>query len=369
MKTAPVTASTPSVPPPATITVVEVVYPPDRGTIGLRGSHAPLSWEHTERPTELQGDRSIFRLSIPAGVVCALKVVRNDDEAWAGGRNYEVHAGDHLVIEPFFDRTDPHLLAGQDLEGLRYDVLLPPGYDEQAHKRYPVLYMLDGQSLWSTSSDPFGVWHLDRELSRLYELGAIEELIVVGIDTAARRLERLSPVADDRHGGGEGNLLLDAICNRLKPHVDATYRSNPAREHTGIMGSSMGGLFAFYAGMERADVFGKIACLSSSFWWAGRWAIRWAQTGHVPEERPLLYLDSGAAHDAGDQDVANKDGFHHTRSMFRALLAAGYESGVDLHRLVFTGARHEAAAWAARVGLPLQLLFPTELQRPKSMRH
>lgn len=355
-----------SVPPPPSVTLVEVVYPAHRGVIGLRGSHEPLSWEHTFPVTSVEGNRHLFELPIPPGVVIELKVVRGEEETWAEGRNYGVHAGDHLLIEPYFERGAPHLAPAEQLGNLTFEVLLPPGYEEQEHKRYPVLYMLDGQSLWSSSSDPFGVWNLEHELSQLYELGAIAELIVVGVHTADRRIESLSPVPDDAHGGGEAEALLAAIIDQLKPTIDERHRTLPAREHTALMGSSMGALFAFFAGMKRADVFGKIACLSSSFWWANRWAVRWAESNPLPEPRPVLYLDSGAAPSADEQDAQVKDGYHHTRSMVRALTAAGYRPGTDLHRLVFTGARHEAAAWAARVGLPLQLLFPVEAQRPEA---
>lgn len=364
MQDAPVDA-----PPPPPVTVIEVVYPPGRGAIGLRGSQEPLSWESTTEPTEVRGDRSVFRLAIPPDAILEMKVVRNDDEAWANGRNFVVHAGDNLVCEPYFDRQEAELVTGQQIDDdLLFDVLLPPGYEEQEHKRYAVLYMLDGQSLWSTSEDPFGVWSVEQSVGSLFELDVVDEMIVVGIHTADRRMERLTPVPDETHGGGEGEQFLDRIVSALKPHIDDRFRTQPGRESTGIMGSSLGGLFAFFAGMRRPDVFGKVACLSSSFWWANRWAVRWAQAGNVPTERPVLYLDSGAALSVLEQDASVKDGFHHTRSMFRALTAAGYDSGVDLHRMVFTGARHEAASWAARVGIPLQLLFPAEVHVPRTLR-
>ena len=351
------------------MTVVEVLYPPERGVIGLRGSHEPLSWDETTQPSEVDGNRSVFRLPIAAHALLELKVVRNEGEAWANGRNYVVHAGDNLVIEPSFDREDPELVGNQELGDLLFDVLLPPGYEEQLHKHYPVLYVLDGQSLWSTSEDPFGVWGMEIELARLFELDVVEELIVVGIHTADRRVERLTPVPDEEEGGagGEGEAFLAQITDELKPHIDGRFRTKGDRHHTGVMGSSLGGLFAFYAALQRPDVFGKAACLSSSFWWANRWAVRWAAS-RVSVPRPVLYLDSGAAFSGLEQDASVKDGFHHTRSMFRTLIAAGYDADIDLHRLVFTGARHEAAAWAARVGLPLQLLFPAEVHYPRALR-
>lgn len=351
-----------SLPPPPPVTRVEVVYPAARGTIGLRGSQSPLSWEHTEPPIAREGDRHLFEIRVPPGEIVELKVVRNDEE-WAGGRNYAVHAGDDLVIEPWFDASAPKLeplatVAVPDLGDVAFEVLLPPSWNEQTSKRYPVVYVLDGQSLWTTSSDPFGTWGLDATLGALYDLGAIEELIVVGVHTAEDRVARLSPVPDATHGGGGGKRLLDALVGPVRELVDGRYRTLRGRDDTAIMGSSMGGLFAFFAAWSRSDVFGKAACLSSSFWWADRWAVRFVQERPMPEPRAVFYVDSGASTSALEQDANLRDGFHHTRAMLRAMTATGYVPGVDLHRLVFAGARHDAGSWATRVTIPLQLLFP-----------
>ena len=145
-------------------TIIEVVYPKERGPIGLRGSVRPLSWTKTTPPTATLGDRSVFELAIPDGEMVDVKLVRGNDE-WAHGRNYTLHAGDHLHLRPAFERTTCQLLPPVVLPAspwpLRYRVLLPPSYDEQRAQHYPVLYAQDGQALWSTSSDPFGVWTLD----------------------------------------------------------------------------------------------------------------------------------------------------------------------------------------------------------------
>lgn len=353
----------------APITIVEVSYPAHRGKIGLRGSHAPLSWEHTHAPDEVEGDRSIFRIALPPHEMLEIKLVRDDGE-WASGRNYAIHAGDHLLLKPCFETSKsslegPFQLAADGLE-LTYEVLLPPSYVEQEGRRYPVLYALDGQSLWSTSSDPFGVWHLDSELDLLFELGAIDELIVVGVHTAHDRVKLLSPIADPQHGGGDGGTLLSAIVDRLKPQIDATYRTKTGRVHTSVLGSSMGGLFSFYAAWERPDVFGKAACLSSSFWWANRYLVRHVQKSDCPQPRPFLYIDSGAPiHHAQETDPNLRDGYHHTRSMFRALTDHRFSPGRDLHWLVFTSASHDAMSWRSRVAIPLQMLFPPKLRRPQ----
>ena len=86
--------------------------------------------------------------------------------------------------------------------------------------------------------------------------------------------------------------------------------------------------------------------------------MRAVQEAGPREQRPLFYIDSGASMSPFERDPNLRDGFHHTRSMMRTLLGVGYALGTDLHRLVFAGHAHNADSWAARVALPLQLLFP-----------
>ncbi len=353
-------------PPPPPTTVVEVIYPPQRGTIGLRGG-PPLSWEETRRPDRIEGDRHVFELAIPPGGVVELKTVRDDD--WAGGRNYALHAGDDLVLRPHFDgegcTLDGPFVLPFEMGELRYEVLLPPSYGEQETKYYPVVYALDGQSLWSSSNDPYGVWGLETVLDGLYELDAMSEVIVVGIHTSDRRIAQLSPVADSRHGGGEGPELLRRLVEGLMPKVGADYRCKQGPADTALLGSSMGGLFSFFAAWTRPDVFGRAACLSPSFWWADRYAVRLAGQGACPAPRPTLYLDSGAPISEFERDAHVRDSFPHMRAMYRALMSHCYEPGADFHYLLFPGQRHDASAWSARVAIPLQLLFPPTPSSPR----
>lgn len=322
-------------------------------------------------PDEVEGDHSLFRIPVTRGEVLELKLVRNEEE-WAAGRNYGVHAGDHLVLEPCFDQSQSRLEGPFELEvgdtKLIFEVLLPPSYGEQESRHYPVVYAQDGQSLWSTSKDPFGVWHLEEELDRLYELDTIEELIVVAIHTADDRLERLSPSPDPKHGGGKGAEHLSAMVDFLIPYIDENFRTRTDPEDTCALGSSMGGLFSFFAAWERPDIFGKAACLSSSFWWANRWAVRHVQRSRTPNPKPIIYIDSGAPIRATEVDPNLRDGFHHTRSMFRALSDHAYKPGLDMNWLVFTNAKHDAESWRARIAIPLQLLFPPKVRRPEAVK-
>lgn len=146
---------------------------------------------------------------------------------------------------------------------------LPPDYQTTA-KKYPVLYMHDGQNLFDKATTAFGTeWEVDESLNELHQQGDYG-CIVVGIDNGPQRLDEYSPWFNTQYQeGGEGGLYVDFIANTLKPHIDSLYRTLPGRSTTGIMGSSMGGLISMYAFSERQDVFSKAGIFSPAFWFAG----------------------------------------------------------------------------------------------------
>ena len=95
--------------------------------------------------------------------------------------------------------------------------------------------------------------------------------IVVGIDNGgSTRLDEYSPWVNAQYGGGQGDVYMDWLANNLKPYIDNTYRTLPDRAHTGIMGSSMGGLISFYGAMQYQNVFGKAGIMSPSFWFSNQ---------------------------------------------------------------------------------------------------
>lgn len=347
----------------ATIRATYPVRSADRSTVlTLRGSGAGLDWETDRQPDERDGETSVFHLDVPRGEAIELKLVR-EDGAWMTGRNAVVGCGDAIDLYPTFDRSKGELTESVELEvpgstPLRFRVMLPPSYGEQSEQRFPVMYVQDGQSVWSDSGDPFGSWGFDSVLDELWEVGALAELLVVSIETGVDRLTLLGPVRDPTYGGGGAAAHLAAIVNMLKPHIDRTYRTRPERASTTLMGSSMGGLFSFYAAWERPEIFGGAICLSPSFWWSDRFMVRRVNGGHCPNPRPRLYLDSGAAASEHEGDSATRDGVHVVRAMHRALVAHCYEPEDDLYLLAWTGHRHDAGSWAARVAVPLQLLHP-----------
>lgn len=346
-------------------TTVEAEYEDTAVPLGLRGSLAPLTWEATMTPTRREGSRTIFELDLPAGELLEFKVLRGD--AWSRERNYSVSCGESCVVRPWFQRDEGRFEPKRSLRAdalgrdVTFEVFLPPSYDEHPSRRYPVLYAQDGQVVYSTGGDDMGPgWGIDHTLNELYGLAAIEEIVVVAVTTSDGRIDMLSPSKDDRHGGGRAADYLAFLVDTLKPWIDRTYRTQPGVEDTALLGSSMGGLFSFYAAWSRSDVFGKAACLSSSFWWNDRWMIREVRAGGCPVPRPLLYIDSGAAKSRFEEDANRRDGYEHTMAMRAALVGHCYDPGKHLHTLAFAGQSHDTGSWGARVATPLQLLFPRE---------
>ncbi|TRX40787.1 alpha/beta hydrolase [Flavobacterium restrictum] len=129
-------------------------------------------------------------------------------------------------------------------------------------KKYPVIYMHDAQNLFDAKTSFVGEWNIDEKLDSLKA-----QVIIVGIEHGnENRLAELTPFKNEKYGGGKGDLYLDFIVNTLKPQIDATYRTKPDKKHTGIMGSSLGGLTSFYATLQYPAVFGKAGVFSPSFW-------------------------------------------------------------------------------------------------------
>ncbi len=147
----------------------------------------------------------------------------------------------------------------------KIQVVLPHNYHEQPDRRYPVLYLTDAQNLFGAGS-AYGNWGIDRKLAVLAARNRAD-VIIVAIDHGDKeRINEFSPYDMPRHGKGKGRKFLRFITNSLKPVIDAQYRTKSHRLHTGIGGSSLGGLLATYAGLMHPDVFGKLMVFSPSLW-------------------------------------------------------------------------------------------------------
>jgi len=147
---------------------------------------------------------------------------------------------------------------------------LPPDYATAVHKRYPVIYMHDGQNLFNAATSFAGEWEVDECLSRLFN-GGDYGAIVVGIDNGgSQRINEYSPWVHPQYGGGQGDAYLQFIVQTLKPYMDARYRTDSTRNGTWLWGSSMGGLISQYGAVKYQEIFSKVGVFSPSLWFDQR---------------------------------------------------------------------------------------------------
>lgn len=246
------------------------------------------------------------------------------------------------------------------------DVWLPPGYREQPDGRYRVIYMHDGQNLFDPNVCGFGIdWGVDEAITRLAHQGVIQPVIVVGVWNTALRWPEYIPQkaleqpeaaglrADFQAQYGSPPLsdgYLKFIVEELKPRIDADFRTVPEREHTFVMGSSMGGLASLYALEEYPQVFGGAGCLSTHWPAGGDLLVDALGRSLPPAGQHRLYFDFGTQGLDADYEPFQLRFDEYLRQ-------AGYRRGVDWMTEKFEGAAHNEEAWRRRLDIPLGFLL------------
>ena len=235
-------------------------------------------------------------------------------------------------------------------------VYLPPGYDQEPKRAYPVLYMQDGQNLFDgrTSFIKDRTWQMREQADEAIEAGQVEPLLIVGIyNTGDRRLAEYTHERDWQRGGGEADRYGLLLTEELLPWIAGHYRVRTDRESTGLGGSSLGGLVTLYLGLRHADHFGKLAVLSPSVWWNHKSILGYLNE-RAPQiwERPRMWLDVG--------DREGHKTMRDVEQLAKRLRANGWRPGETLHFELVRGGTHDEASWATRVRAMLGFLFPAQ---------
>jgi len=272
----------------------------------------------------------------------------------------------------------------------RIQVYLPPSYLEQTNRRFPVLYLLDGQNVFS-SAGPYaafgwGNWGLDKTVDELSQAGRMQEIIMVAVDNSTNRLHEYSGELGSADGATNKTPFVqyaDFLRHELKPKIDREYRTVTDASHTATMGSSLGGLCSLALAWNYPETFGQAACLSTSF-----------QVGHTnflnailkeyrgPPKPIRIYLDSGVTDFMGGDDGGSltREAVEQLR---RIVGGTNLEYYVDAKpmtpaELEKTGLRrdkwaeaqksqHNEFYWRQRAWRPLTFLFPPDAnETPKS---
>lgn len=240
-------------------------------------------------------------------------------------------------------------------------VWLPPGYDdpENAARRYPVLYLNDGQNLFEPLSSFNGVeWQVDETADRLIREGSVPPIIIVGIDNASKDRIReymphrsLHPVIVR----AQGNRYPDFLIKEVMPFVARNYRVAPGPENTGLGGSSLGALISLYTTAVRPGLFGRLLLESPSLWASNRQMIRQSRT--IKRWPQRIFLATGTA-EAGRPD-RDQSMVHDVRELAAIFRRAGIDYD-HLKLFIDEGASHHESAWARRFPEALAFLYGTQ---------
>lgn len=324
--------------------VVRVYYPMNAGRLVLR---TDLDWNRNLEAdsTSSDGTQWTFRF-VSSEPFHYFKpcLIQGERFVWSTGSNYLTTSAEGVreLYPVFFSDvkgqiTDIIPLDSAELGSRQHiRIYLPPGYQENTLKRYPVLYMHDGTNLFFPQESFLGVdWDVETTADLLNSMNVINKVIVVGIYAQDRMKEYT------RSGHGPyGRFLV----NELKPWLDARVRTLTGPRETGVMGSSLGGLVSFYLGWQYPEVFGMAGCLSSTFGYDDDLFDRVKTEARRPVR---FYMDSGYP----------GDNFEVTRAMRDLMLKQGYVLGTDLMTLVYPGDLHNEKYWATRLHVPFQFFF------------
>jgi predicted alpha/beta superfamily hydrolase len=262
----------------------------------------------------------------------------------------------------------PHTLTGniQQHRGFRSkifanrrDVLvyLPRGYRRFSRKRYPVLYLQDGQNVFDAATSFAGVeWGVDETAQQLIRENLIEPLIIVAIaNTGEERVHEYAPtrgVIDTsakrkKRSRGLARQYGRFLIEELKPYIDKKYRTKREAEFTGVGGSSLGGLLALTLGLWFPNVFTRLLVMSPSVWWDDQAIVKMVEK--LDKKLPLrIWLDTGT----------HEPGWERARDLCAALVQKGWHLFDDLYYTEIEGGDHSEGAWSTRVDPALRFLFP-----------
>jgi len=231
-------------------------------------------------------------------------------------------------------------------------VYLPPSY-WHSDRRYPVLYMQDGQNLFDARTSYAGEWGVDKTLNTLANEGI--EAIAVGIPNMGEaRLAEYNPYVGGHFRTAKGDSYIRFIMDTLKPMLDNDFRTHKDAAHTGIVGSSMGGLISLYGYLAYPWTFGLCASMSPSLWIA-RSAIL-DHVRHMGFRGGRVYLDVGTREIPGrsSRSSATADSVALLRDEFKQV---GYNVGKDLKYVKDKGGDHSESSWARRLPDVLRFLL------------
>lgn len=234
---------------------------------------------------------------------------------------------------------------GKDIAARDIIVWLPPSYDSLPNKKYPVLYMQDGQNIIDPKTSAFGIdWEMDETADSLITSKQMQEIIIVGIyNTKFRSYEYLN--------SDSGNAYISFILNKLKPFIDSTYRTLAESKNTAIGGSSSAGLISFLMVWEHPDIFSKAICFSPAFKIDDIDYVSEVQKYTGASKKISVYIYNGGM----GLEVKLQPGID---EMIEVLEEKGFIENREYFITRDKLAEHNETAWAKQIAKALKSIFP-----------
>lgn len=237
-------------------------------------------------------------------------------------------------------------------------VYLPPGYRRAGARRYPVLYLQDGQNVFDAVTAFGGVeWMVDETAQQLIKQRLVEPLIIVAIANAGdERIHEYTPTNGRVNPAGKscarsrGRLRMYGrfLVEELKPSIDQSYRTQAEKEFTGIGGSSLGGLASLLLAFWYPETFTRAAALSPSIWWDDCVIYRIVEEMEYVPRASRIWLDTGT----------NEEGWERAGHLRDLLAERGWRLHGELQYAEIPGGEHNEASWAQRLEAVLRYLYP-----------
>ena len=223
--------------------------------------------------------------------------------------------------------------------------LLPHDYDTST-ERYPVMYLQDAQNLFNEKAQ-YGNWEIDKKLAVMAEY-KIGKIIVIAIEHADNERIIEYNVGNTVLGAGQGKKYIRFLTDTLKPFVDAKYRTKPEREHTGIGGSSMGGLVSIFSGIMYPEVFGKLMIFSPSLWVVPKIKLSFLDMEEAEDSRIYLYA-------GGDESATMID---HVKNFRKRLLKKDHlKDKMKIRLSINELGKHNEQYWSDEFPKAIEWLF------------
>jgi predicted alpha/beta superfamily hydrolase len=362
--------------------------------VGVRGGMPPLRWDSTLVASDTDGD-SIYAVTVHIAksksafyedtrIAYKFKIEGNVfNRGWEMSENSTLNlTGSPQTVRRFFSQAQrtpafttmsPRVrrhdaFPSKILRSRSLYVLLPKDY-ETSGKRYPVLYMHDGQNMFDDSTAANGEWHVDEIAEGLMDAKKIPPMIIVGIGTTGEfRIEEYTSTSIMRPNaqgtmvplGGRADAHSQMLVKEIKPFIDSVYRTLGDRTNTALGGSSLGGLMTMYTGAKYPNIFGKLMVISPSVWWDNQRILQTVRESaknmqKSGVERQRIWLDIG--------DQEGKEALDGARALHKLLQEKGWKSSKTLHYTEVKNAAHSESAWAERLEPMLMFLFDNTPKR------